>query len=171
MSLEGDDLFQQRRLVEAEAAYKTYLGSQPSAPRQTERALYHLGLIYSLPDSPLYDPDHAQEVLQRLISDHGQSPYALQASLILALQLQIDRLREDLTSQSDRASRLLGLLSQLETEAVQAESQMDEQEDRAQRLVVEIARLKKEIGHLNVELVSREEELDQIKRIDLEAPP
>jgi septal ring factor EnvC (AmiA/AmiB activator) len=171
MSLEGDHLFQQRRLVEAEAAYKTYLGDQPAATRQTERALYHLGLIYCLPDSPLYDPDHAQKVLQRLISDHGQSPYALQASLILALQLQIDRLREDLTSQSDRAGRLLDLLSQLENEAVQAESQMDEQEDREQRLVVQIARLRREIGRLNVELVSREEELDQIKRIDLEAPP
>ncbi len=170
-ALEGDRLFQQRRLVEAEAAYKNLLAGKPSPERETERALYHLGLIYSMPDSPLYDLDQAQQVLQRLIDDHGQSPYALQASVIVALQLQVDRLREDLMSQSDRASRLRDQLSHLEQEAVRVEDQMGEQQSRAEQLVKEIARLKREIGRLDEELVAREEELTQIKRIDLEAPP
>jgi TolA-binding protein len=169
-SLEGDTLLAAGRLEEAEVAYRSFLSKHESSPLEP-RALYRLGLIYSLPDSPLHDPDRARDVLQQLAEHSRGGLYSRQATLVLTLQAEISRLGRTAETHASLAARLENELGRLEEEAAQATTEAGQHETRARRLTSEISILRTEIARLTESLEQREEELERIKEIDLGRTP
>ena len=168
--LEADRLFEANRLEEAEIAYRAFLDDHPADAR-TGQALYRLGLIYSLPDSPLYNPDKGRSTLRRLAEHQEGGLFSRQASFVLSLQLEISRLQQAAQSHASTAARLEDELGRLEEEAALASSEAGQQQDRARRLAREIGYLRSEIARLTAALEQREEELQKIKEIDLGRVP
>jgi hypothetical protein len=171
MQLEGDRLFEQNRLEEAAEAYAKYLDRHSSVEGRSDRALYHLGLIYALPDSPLYDPEKADQTLRQLLDRDDASLYARQAGLVLALQIEVARLTEESAAQKTLAARLEDELAALEEEAAHASTMAGEQEGRARLLTTRVQQLRSEIERLTADLEKRTEELEKIKAIDLRRIP
>jgi len=170
-NLRADRLFEAGRFAEAETAYLDLLAGKQAEGKRREHFLYRLGLIYALPASSRYDPVKAERYLQELLDREPQRAYAVQASLVLALQVQTNQLRQVLAEETERA-RLLRLdLERLQSKAARVESEATDQENRGKRLASEIARLRQQIDQLSSELSERERELERIKQIDLEGPP
>lgn len=168
--LKGDRLLEANRIEEAEVAYRSFLDKHQSTTRGRQ-ALYRLGLIYSMQDSPLYDPERGQRTLQQL-ADHPEGGiYSRQALLVLDLQFEISRLEEAAQAQASLAARLEHRLGRMEEEVAQASSEAGEQETQARRLTGEINYLRTEIARLTKSLEEREKELQRIKEIDLGRVP
>ena len=170
-NLGADRLFEAGRFAEAEEAYLENLANWSADSKRREHCLYRLGLIYALPASSQYDPTRATQYLQELLDLEPQRAYAVQASLVLALQVQTNQLREVLAEETARAKSLREELEVLQTEAARVESEAMDQENRGKRLASVIARLRQQIDQLSDELSAREKELERIKQIDLEGPP
>lgn len=168
---DGTRYFREGDYAAAEAAYESYLESGRAGGRREERALYHLGLIHAQPDSELHDPVAARRYLERLLAVEPPSPYAMQAALILDLQLEANRLEEAMADQRSLARRLLEELHNLRAEAERVESQASDEQERARKLSEEIEALRTRMAALAEELATRVDELERLKRIDLEDPP
>ena len=168
---EGDRLFTRGDLPAAKIAYEEYLDRGPAEGRRKERALYHLGLIHARPEGELHDPVKARRYLERLLAVRPASPYATQAALILELQIETNRLRGEMADQMGLARLLLAELARLRAEAEEIENTAAGEQERARRLAQQIQDLQSTMEQLAAELAAREEELERIKRIDLEDPP
>ena len=99
---EGEQQFQQGDFPGAARFYELYL-RRDSQGLNRERALFHLALIYSFPDSPLHDPPRAETFFQTLLDEFADSPYLAQVRTLRELQAglenreeQIKRLQEEL---------------------------------------------------------------------------
>jgi hypothetical protein len=171
MPLDGDRLFEANRLEEAAAAYERYLDRHSSVSGRSNRALYHLGLIYALSDGPLHDPERADRTLRELVAREDAGLYGRQARLILALQADVSRLQKESGTLDDLATRLESELAGLEQQAELASTRAGEQEDRARLLTTKVSQLRNEIERLTVALEKRTEELEKIKAIDLRRVP
>lgn len=172
-SLEGDRLLAEDRIEEAEIAYRSFLDKNQSTDRG-QQALYRLGLIYALPDSPLYNPEQGRAVLKQVAAHPAGGIFSRQASLVLTLQLEISRLQQATQAQASLAAQLenaLGQMEELEEEAAQASTEAGAQENRSQQLTGEIRHLRSEIEQLSLSLEKREKELERIKEIDLGRMP
>ncbi len=87
----ADRSFRRGDLETAVNLYKQVLASHPE---NDEKAgiMYRLAVSYSIPDSPVYNPEQADALLRELSSDsHGN--YATDAQLILGLTSEVDQLR------------------------------------------------------------------------------
>jgi len=169
--LEGDRHFKADRLEKAAAAYREHLRGHPRDTLRSERALYHLGLIYSLPGSPLYDLDLARKTLSTVALEASNTAYRRHASLILDLQAEVSRLREARAQQARLAAMLENEVGRLEEQAAEASTAAGEHAGRASRLGAEIRQLRTEINRLTTALEKREQALERIKEIDLERIP
>ncbi len=167
----GDRLFLAGDLTRAEAAYRKALTGGHSNGNAAARARYRLGLIYALPESELHDWAKAEQTLQSLIERQPESAWARQASLLLSLHRERERLEQELEAQRRRANALLAEVAQLEDEARQAGDQVEERDSRLKRLAREIGQLRRDIGELGDKLAASEQELEEIKKIDLQTPP
>ncbi|MDH3253923.1 MAG: hypothetical protein OEM62_02950, partial [Acidobacteriota bacterium] len=148
---------------------RAFLEKRSSSARGGDRTLYRLGLIYSLRESPLYDPTKARQLLQELAQRPG--PYGRQAALVLRLQLQVSELQQEATTHALLSASLEQELGRMEEEAAAASTVVGEQKDRTQRLTNEIEQLRAEIAALTQALDLKRQELTRIKEIDLERLP
>lgn len=167
----GDRLFRAGDLTAAADVYRREIQTGHARGRRRERALYHLGLIHARPDSDLYDPAQARRYLERLLAIEPPSRYAIQAAVILELQIEVSRLRTAMADQTSLARLLLAELRELRAEAERVESAATDEQERARRLARRIDELQTTMADLAAELAAREEELERLKRIDLEDPP
>lgn len=172
----GDRLFAERDFATARDAYLHVLENRDDG-RRVESALYHLGLIYLQPDQELYDPEAAKSALTRLTYIRPRSEYAAKASLLLALQLETVRLRETIQTQLVLGREAEQTLASLREEATETEAKSEDQSKKVGRLGYRIAglqaqivKLRKELEAAGTELAEREQELERLKRIDLEDP-
>jgi hypothetical protein len=169
-SLEGDRLLSENRIEEAEIAYRSFLDKNQSS-RRGQQALYRLGLIYVLPDSPIYNPEQGRAILKQVAAHPAGGIYSRQASLVLTLQIEISRLQQAAQAQASLAAQLENALGQMEEEAAQASTEAGAQETRSRQLTGEIRILRSEIHQLTLSLEKREKELERIKEIDLGRMP
>ena len=167
----ADALFAAGDLAAAKTAYESDLEGSRVGGRREERALYHLGLIHSRPESEFHNPVEARRYLERLLEIEPASRYATQAATILDLQLTASRLRGEMADQKSLARLLLAELQRLRLEAERIESAATDEQERARRLAGQIQALEKQMAALATELAAREEELERLKKIDLEDPP
>lgn len=168
---EGDRLFLAGDLARAEIAYRSYLTSGRAGGNAEARARYRLGLIYALPGSDLHDWEMANRALSSLVESETDSAWSQHASLLLSLHAERERLERELEARDDRVSSLLKEVVALRQAAADAGDEVEDREARVEQLASEIAELRKSIGELGERLAAREEELDRIKRIDLQTPP
>lgn len=132
----------------AAAAYEEALRSQPAARRDPDLRL-RLGLAYAMPGSA-HDPARAVEVLRVVPTLFPKTPAAAQAALLVPLLEQERRLADDLASARLQLAALEGALK--------------ERDEQAQRLRVTLADTQAQLKRVR-------EELEQLKRIDLQRGP
>jgi hypothetical protein len=99
---EGEQQLQLGDLPGGARFYELYL-RRDSEGLHRERALFHLALIYSFPDSPIHDPARADGLFQTLLDEFVDSPYSAQVRTLQELKAglenrddQIRRLQEEL---------------------------------------------------------------------------
>lgn len=168
---DGDRLYLAGEFVQAEAAYRSYLTSGQAEGEARARARYHLGLIYALPDSGLHDWEMASRALRSLVESDPGSPWSQQASLLLAMHAERERLERELEIRDSRVNALLAEVVALRKAAESAGDEAEDREARVDQLTSEISELRQSIGELGERLAEREQELERIKKIDLQTPP
>lgn len=161
LSTPGDRYFEAGDFVPAAAAYEAILEGEEALDAREQRALFRLGLTHVIPESPLRDPARAAEIFGRLIDEHPEGAYAIQARLILGLESDSQRLRRavgeteaELVELSSELARAVGESESMDAEIVSLEETIDQ--------------LRQRIRRLEAELAHREQELEQLKKIDLE---
>lgn len=167
----GDQHFESGLYVDAAAAYQAYLDNEPRDARQVARSMYRLGVIYGLPESPLYDPERSAEILDRLLKINPGGPYSSEAELIRQLQLQVVETREELAMDRQQIEELQGELEWMEVELEQARAELGEGAEQVATLSQQIESLRARIRVLSGELATKEQELERLKAIDLQQPP
>ncbi len=168
---EGDRLFLAGDLIQAEAAYRSYLADASATGPGTARARYRLALIYAMPGSALHDWEKADRTLRAVVDRDPGTPWARQAELLLSLHAERARLERELEAQSEKVSALLAEVVKLTQAAREADGAVEDRDARVEQLSGEIAELRKSIGRLGERLAAREQELERIKKIDLQTPP
>jgi len=144
----ADREFEAGNYAAAAAAYEEALRSQPAARRDPDLHL-HLGLAYAMP-STAHDPARAVEVLRDVPSLFPRTPAAAQAVLLVPLLEQERRLSDDFASARLQLAALEGALK--------------ERDEQAQRLRLTLADTQAQLKRVR-------EELEQLKRIDLQRGP
>lgn len=166
----GDRHYESRRFAEAQAAYETYLAGEARDAERIVRSLYRLGVIYSLPEGPAYDPEHAIEVLARVEKLDRGGHYATEATLLRNLQEKVVELNDRASADRDALAALQAQIEGLQTEVQTTEEATEVQDEEVQLLKGEIARLEEQGRALREELQAKEQELERLKAIDLEMP-
>ena len=158
--------------VAAARDYQRYLDLVPSGGNR-DQALFHLGLIESVPECGRQDWASADAYIKRLLVEFPQSSYRVTAQLILSL-------RDQAAQISAEISRLTAEGTQLRAEGIRLRNEITAlQNDAAQLrsssslLSEQITRLKAEAEVTSAELDKREKsirqlntELDRLIRID-----
>ena len=172
--VKGDSAFEQQLYAEAEKAYQETLESASLSNEVESRVLFRLAVIYALPENPQRDREHSSQLLERLMTSHPQTAYALQGELLRDLLRQ----SEELEGQRDRDQARLGeLRSELATsqrEVTDLRLDVAARDDEIEELQGTLTQLAGEIRSLEKRLQSTErelEQLDHLKAIDLGAPP
>jgi hypothetical protein len=168
---QGDRAFEAGNLAQARDAYVRYLTSGRAFGDGESRARYRLGVSFALPETDEYDAEKADRAFAAVIATDPDSLWGRQARLLRSLGQERDRLVAELAAQSERASALLAEVALLEAEVERADDEVEGREQEIQDLGAEIARLKQSLAGLAAELQEREQELEQMKRIDLQTPP
>jgi tetratricopeptide (TPR) repeat protein len=144
----ADREFEAGNYAAAAAAYEEALRSQPSARRDPDLRL-RLGLAYAMPGTA-HDAARAVEVLRVVPTLFPRTPAAVQAVLLVPLLEQERRLADDLASARLQLAALEGALK--------------ERDEQAQRLRTTLADTQAQLKRVR-------EELEQLKRIDLQRGP
>ncbi len=168
---QADDLFEAGEYTQAARAYESYLSSDPEAGPATSRALYRLAVTYGSSASSLYDPAKSVRVLERLLAEDPDGEYSLAAQAMLDLHEEVVSLGAVMASRRQLIQALLAELSRLQEDLARTESEVGYKNDEVQALEERIQHLRSEVALLSRHLSEREVELQQLKEIDLEAPP
>ena len=92
--------------------YQLYLEGDLGAADRA-RALFHLGLVYALPASPLQDLERAKTLLQQIGTFFPESPEAAQAEFIVELLTRQELLQSDLSRSRSRIEQLSEALERI----------------------------------------------------------
>jgi len=120
-------------------------------------AMYRAGLAYALPDSPVYDPDRALAVFDRLQALHPKHPQREHVAQLQQLLRHVD-LQEE--RQMSRDARLRAQQSQID----ELKAQLAREKTRADRL-------DREVREREARIRALQDELAALKQIDLSRPP
>jgi hypothetical protein len=126
-------------------------------------ALYRAGLVYALPESPVYDPDRALEVFDRLQTRHPEHSQREHVAQLIQL-LRHAHLGQE--RQLWRDARLRAQQAQIDD----LRAQLAREKARAETLRSTADRLDRELRERESRIRSLQEELAALKRIDLNRP-
>ena len=102
---EGELQAQQGDLAGAARFYELYLRGESQGPNR-ERALFHLALIYSFPDSRVHDLARAEMLFQTLLNEFAESPYSVQVRTLQELQASLENREEQIRRLQEELERL-----------------------------------------------------------------
>ena len=102
---EGELQAQQGDLTGAARFYELYLRGE-SQGLNRERALFHLALIYSFPDSPVHDSARAEILFQTLLDEFSDSPYSSQVRTLQGLQASLENREDEIKRLQEELERL-----------------------------------------------------------------
>ncbi|HQT93089.1 MAG: hypothetical protein B7Z68_02440 [Acidobacteria bacterium 21-70-11] len=159
----ADREFRSGDYAAAAAAYEEALRTDPKA-RDNPALGLRLGLSYARPGTPAHDPVRAAAVLRDLETRFPKTPEARQAALLLP---QIDYEADLEGAAAVTAARIAELQqalarSQRETRALDAAVKTETEQ---------VQRLKALLAEREAQLRRVRDELEQLKRIDLERAP
>ena len=156
----GDRAFQAGDYPAAAAAYESALQDDPGA-RSDARLLFRLGLVYAEPDTPVYEPERAIEVLKDVATRFSSNPAAAEAARLIPHLEQEVRLAAAVASAERRIADLEGELARQREEAHALTAAAKANDDQ-------LARLRGWLADAQAQLRRVREELEQLKRIDLQ---
>jgi tetratricopeptide (TPR) repeat protein len=159
----GDRAFKAGDYAAAAAAYERALQHDPAAHGDA-RLLLHLGLAYGLPGSPVHDAAKALAVLRDVATRLPDTRAGSDAALLVPQVEEEVRLTEVVAAARARISELEGDLSKahLQNGALDAEVKARNEQ---------IARLRGSLADVASQLKRVRDELEQLKRIDLQRGP
>jgi TolA-binding protein len=108
----ADRAFASREYGVAIRSFEEYLRLAPAGEKRDE-ALFHLGLVYGLPDYAGRDWQKASTYLRQLVTEFPDSPRRASADLILALRNEVTQLTSDAEKQNQRIRQLTTELERL----------------------------------------------------------
>jgi DNA repair exonuclease SbcCD ATPase subunit len=185
---QGDIYFEAGEYAKAADAYEAYLSNKPST-KEHDRVLFNLALAYSVPSTSVYNPQKARERLERLLALFPGSRYAAHSRLILKLNGDVAALKADIKRREDQIISLNGEIETLKNEIAQREkrgaflagemerqkrgsdSRIAQLQNEAERLRHETERLRSSLGEKEGQIRALRNELQQLKRIDIERRP
>lgn len=113
---EAEIHFAEGRYRTAATLFERYLeeGRRPgNGEGHADRALWGLAMLHLLPESPLHDRDEAMGVLDRLVEDHRESMWGMQARWVRGLMEELDEVRGQVVQQEDLLRQLTETVEQL----------------------------------------------------------
>jgi outer membrane protein assembly factor BamD (BamD/ComL family) len=139
--------------VGAARDFQRYLDLMPSGGHRDE-ALFHLGLINSVPECGRQDWATADGYMKRLLVEFPQSPYRLTAELILSLRDQAARISAEI-------ARVTTEQEQLRNEGTRLRNEIAALQNDTAQLRMSSSQLSDEINRLKAEVTAAETELDK----------
>jgi hypothetical protein len=91
----ADQAFEAGDFPVALAGYQSHLEGD-AAGEATDRAVFRLAVLHLMPGGPAPDPTTGYSLLRRLVRDHPESPYRLEADVILGLTAKVDGLETEI---------------------------------------------------------------------------
>ncbi len=92
----------------------------------TDLVIFQLALVYASPASAVHDPARSAELLRRLIDDYPKSRYRSSAAAVLALGVELERLRLETSSGDRETRRLRGRAAELQERIDKLTGQLEE---------------------------------------------
>ncbi len=166
----GETDFEAGRYPEAALAYEAYLNENPKGA-MADKALMHLALSYGLGDNEDDESGYwkVHKNLTTLVTQFPQSPYKLQAKYILYLQELIEKKKVDIQEKE----RLLQAKAEPPPEKIVTveDPEKEVREKRLQRQDKALQEKDKQIQDLIDANKKLTDELERIKKIDLQRHP
>lgn len=132
-----------------------------------DRAIFRAAVAHTRPDSPVFDPGRAEELLRRLLARHPGSDHAEEASRLLALVIHVGQLNEAAGRRERELEELTAEMKALEERVSLAELLLEHQTTRADLLQELKERLERDLREAQNQLRNLQEELRQLKEVDL----
>ena len=152
--------------------FERYLELVPSGGDR-DQALFHLGLINSIPECGRQDWETANGYLKRLAVEFPQSSYTTTAHLILSLRdeaakisAEIARLSAEEAQLRTEGTRLRNEIASLQGDAVQLRTNSAELNDQVAKLRAEVTLATAELDKKNERIKQLTTQLERLIRID-----
>jgi hypothetical protein len=159
----GDRAFQAGDYPAAAAAYEDAIQRTPAA-RADPDLLLRLAIAYARPNTTVYEPERAVEILKEVVTRFGGDRAAREAALLLPNLEQEVRLAAAVASAKRTIADLEGELARARSEAHALDTAAKAREDQLVRLRASLADVQSQLRRVR-------DELDQLKRIDLQHRP
>lgn len=150
---------------EWDAAARAY-EADPTLATEPE-ALYRAALLHAVPTSPVYAPEVALEELRELRARHPTSRHAERSEHLIAIVEELSRLRSEAAEREAVADSLRMAVRTLREESLRSGAELERTEERLELILSLAGRLEEELAEREARLRSLEEELEQLKAIDL----
>ena len=157
--------------------YQRYLELAPAGDSR-DHALFHLGLIYSLPEPERQDWTRASGYLRNVVNEFPQSSYKPTAQLILSMRDQATELSMEIAKLTAESTQLRNEGTRLRNEVTQLQDDAALLRTNSTALTNQIATLKAEADRVGLELDKRDQKirelnnaLERLVRIDSERRP
>jgi outer membrane protein assembly factor BamD (BamD/ComL family) len=131
----GDDSFVTGNYTDAALSYETYLAGSATAPDR-DKAMFRLGLAYVLADKSPQGAAKAQDQFRTLLRQFPKTRYRTEVEYILSLQTDLDKAQLDLRKRSANARERNEKIKDM-TEKIK------ERDEKIRQLTQELDRMKK----------------------------
>jgi len=154
-----------------EAAARAFHAS-PELHEQ-ERALFRAALTYGSPQSPVFNPDSARALIERLQRLYPKTRYRDEAHRLAALLEEVQRLEDRAERHEREVERLTQEVAELRRHIAWLETHVEVRDEMLDMLRQVIERLEGEARYKDGRIRALQEELERLKEIDLgrAAPP
>ncbi|MEZ5330585.1 MAG: hypothetical protein R2991_00730 [Thermoanaerobaculia bacterium] len=125
------------------------------------------GLLRSVPDTEVFDPEEARRLLTAVVEGYPGSVWEVEARLVLdGLDAELERRRLE-----DETAGLRRRLETLEAQDARLRAALEVEGSRSGGLVERLEELHEESERLRAEVARLKTEIDELKAIDLDRPP
>lgn len=138
-----------------------------SALQRDEHALFRAGVAHALPTSPIYRPEVASEIFDRLLTLHPKTSYRGEAELLGALLDELLRLQMTADQRAAEIERLTREEAEARERIAWLRSLLEKQEVQTNLFRGLAERLEEELRETRSRHKSLQEELERLKEIDL----
>jgi tetratricopeptide (TPR) repeat protein len=159
----GNRAFEAGDYAAAVAAYERALQHDPAA-RADARLLLRLGLAYGLPSSPVHDATKALAVLKDVATRLPETRAGRDAALLVPHLEQEVQLAGAVAAAQARLAELEGEVSKAHLQASALDAEVKARDEQ-------VTRLRSSLVEVTSQLKRVRDELEQLKRIDLQRGP
>jgi len=148
--------------VSAARDYERYLQLVPSGGDR-DQALFHLGIIYTLPEGERQDWPRAVGYLSRLVTEFPQSPLKPPAQVILSSREQATQLSVDVSGLNNEMGQLRNEIAQLRNEASQLRNEGSQLRTNISQVNEELAKVKADAAaQIALEVEKRDQKIKEL---------